>query len=196
VTQRQARSGQEAALVEAASRLFGEVGTWSPARLRLRLFQGRDRPGVLLILSDWQSREATSKYLQRIDHLPQLDRYCSGVAERGFFHQLSGHDGISGRAVAATCTLVQCPRAAMPAVLSFLLEVSGPTLRAQPGLVVRDLYQNADKPNCFLAVRGWDSLAAPDDSYSTLAPRLDAQLRERGAEVSHFRGRTRADITR
>ena len=196
VTLRRARPGQAAALADTAVRLFGALDRNDPVRLRLRIFQGRYRPDLLLTVTDWASREAAGRYLAAGPIPGALDTLSVGLAESSFYHELSVHDHAAGPAAVATCTRIHCRRAAVPAVLSYLIEAAGPRVCAQPGLVVHALYQDEDRPNYFLALRGWASEAAMEASQQGLAPALDAELRARGATLAHFRGRTLLDLAR
>ena len=84
---------------------------------------------------------------------------------------------------------------AMTGVLTYMLEVTGPRLRAQPGLALHALYQNEDQPTQFLSIRGYESAAAYEAVRRTVAPRLDAGLHERGARLVYFVGQSVADLS-
>ena len=195
VTQRRARAGQAAALMEAAVRLFGEIEARSQARARPWLFLGQHRPD-LLIVSDWADREAARRYLADSPVRPELDRLTLGEPEYRFYHELTVYEPPSGPVVTSTCTRLHCARAAMPALLSYLLEASGPALRARPGLVLHRLYQDEDRPNHFLSIRGYESIAAREATHRVLATALDRQLRARGARLTRFVSPPMADVGR
>ena len=194
VTQRRARAHQAATLAEAGLRLVREPGAWSPARLRLRVFQGLQQPDLLLTVSDWTSREATEAYLKTSPVRPPLDALTVGKVDQGFYHELTAYEPLLAPVAVASCTRVACARTAMMRVLSYMLEVTGPRLRAQPGLVMHALYQDEDRPSQFLSIRGYESVEAYEAVRRTVAPRLDQGLRERGARMTYFVGQAVADI--
>ena len=172
VTQRRARAQQAAALSAAGLRLVREPGGWSPARLRPRVFQGLQQPDLLLIVSDWSSREAAETYLKTSPVRPPLDALTVGKSEQGFYHELTVYDPLVAPVAVASCTRIACSRAAMMGLLGYMLEVTGPTLRAQTGLVLHTLYQNEDRPTQFLSIRGYESVEAYDAVRGTVAPGL------------------------
>jgi quinol monooxygenase YgiN len=194
VTQRRARARQAPALAAAGLRLVRQPGAWSPARLRLRVFQGFEQPDLLLIVSDWGSREAAETYLRTSPVRPPLDALTVGKSEQGFYHELTVYEPLLAPVTVASCTRIACSRAVLTRLLSYMLEVTGPTLRAQPGLASHTLYQNEDRPTQFLSVRGYDSIEAYEAVRRTVAPRLDDGLRERGARLTYFVGHAVADL--
>ncbi|HZR99972.1 MAG TPA: antibiotic biosynthesis monooxygenase [Chloroflexota bacterium] len=196
VTQRRARAGQAAALAAAGVRLLAATSTWNPARLRLRIFQGRQRPDLLLMLSDWTSREAVRPNLEAGPVRAELDALTLGEPQHAFYHELTSYEEATAPVALATCTRIMCSRAALSPLLTYLLEVSGPTLRAQPGLVSHTLYQNEDRPTQFLSVRGYASVAAHEASHRAVAAWLNAGLEARGGRLTSFVGQTVADVTR
>ncbi|HEY7065449.1 MAG TPA: hypothetical protein VII06_28485 [Chloroflexota bacterium] len=196
VTQRRARARQAAALADTAKRLLSAPDAWSPARLRARLFQGRQQPELLLIVSDWSSREAAARYLQVSRIGPQLDALALGHVQYGFYHELTVYEALTAPVALATCSRITCSRRAMSGLLSYMIDVSGPLLRAQPGLVLHALYQGEDQPTSFLSMRGYDSPTALEEVAGGVGVELDAGLRERGARLTHFVGWPVADVRR
>jgi quinol monooxygenase YgiN len=194
VTQRRARSTRATNLAAEGLRLLGEADAWSPGRLRLRLFQGRQHPDLLLIVSDWTSREAAQTYLKTSPIRPPIEALTLGKAAYGFYHELTSYEPLTAPVAIATCTRVTCSRAAMSALLTYMLDVTGPILRAQPGLILHALYQNDDQPSQFLSMRGYASLESYEAVRSGIYARLDAGLRERGAHLTYFVGQAVADI--
>jgi quinol monooxygenase YgiN len=194
VTQRRARPGHAPELAAAGLRLVSEPGAWSPGRRRLRVFQGVQQPDLLLVVSDWSSREAAETYLKTSPIRPPLDALTVGKPEHGFYHELTVYEPLIAPVVVATCTRLACSRAAMTRLLPYLLEVTGPRLRAQPGLVLHALYQNEDRPTQFVSIRGYDSVEAYEAVRHGIAPRLDAGLRERGTRLTYFVGQPVADL--
>src|SRR5438067_7835449 len=136
VTQVRARAGQAPALPAAAVGHFRAADGWSPARLRLRLFQGREQPDLLLIVSDWTSRVAARRYLEAGPIRPELEGLALGAVEHGFYHELTTYEPLTAPVALARCTRLSCARTAMSRLLSYMLEVTGPALRAQPGLLL------------------------------------------------------------
>jgi quinol monooxygenase YgiN len=194
VTQRRARSSQGADLAAAGLGLLGEPASWSPTRLRLRLFQGRQQPDLLLIVSDWASREAAETYMRTSPIRPEIDALTLGKVDYGFYHELTSYEPLTAPVALATCTRVTCSRAAMSRLLAYMLDVTGPTLRAQPGLVLHALYQNEDQPSQFLSMRGYESIEAYEAIQRGVYAKLDVGLRERGARLTYFVGQAVADV--
>lgn len=194
VTQRHVRDQQAATLADAGLRVVREPGGWSPARLRLRVFQGLEQADLLLIVSDWSSRGAAEAYLKTSPVRPLLDPFTVGKVDQGFYHELTAYEPLRAPVAVASCTRIACSRPAMMGLLSYMLEVTGPRLRAQPGLVLHALYQNEDRPNQFLSIRGYESAEAYEEVRRSIAPRLDAGMRERGGRLTYFVGHPVADI--
>jgi hypothetical protein len=194
LTLRRARAGKSTQLLETALRSLDSPANYHPARLRLRMFQGRHRPDLLLILSDWTTRDAGAKYLATNPNREPVDELCVRRPTPSFYHPLSVYEEPGVVLGTASCTYVHCRRAAIPAVLDFLLEGSGEAIRQQAGLLLHALYQDEDRPNYFLSLRGWTSEAAMETSFQRLGVRLDADLAERGAKLTHFRGRAMLDL--
>src|SRR5688500_8934703 len=165
---RRARPGQAAALADTAVGLIGALDRNDPQRLRVRVFQGRYRPDLLLMVSEWANREAAGRYLAASPIPGALDALSATPAQCSFYQELSVHEHVVAPVAAANCTRVHCRRAAVPAVLAYLVEAAGPTLCARAGLVFHALYQDEDRPNYFLALRGWDSEAAMEASHRTI----------------------------
>jgi quinol monooxygenase YgiN len=193
VTQRRARAGQATALVAAGVRLLAATDIWVPARLRLRIFQGRQRPDLLLMVSDWTSREAVRPHLEAGPIRSELDAYTLGEPEHGFYHVLTSYEPLTAPIALATCTRITASRAVLSRLLAYMIDVTGPTLRAQPGLILHTLYQNEDRPTQFLSIRGYESVEAYEAVQRTVAARLNAGLRERGARLTYFVGQTVAE---
>jgi hypothetical protein len=82
----------------------------------------------------------------------------------------------------------------MSRLLAYMLDVTGPTLRAQPGLVLHALYQNEDQPSQFLSMRGYESIEAYEAIQRGVYAKLDVGLRERGARLTYFVGQAVADV--
>jgi quinol monooxygenase YgiN len=194
VTQRRARAGQATALVAAGLRLLGQGDAWNPARLRLRLFQGRHQPELLLMVSDWTSREAVRPQLLSSLIRSELDELTLGDVEYGFYHELTNYEPLLAPVALVTCSRLTCSRAALTRFLSYMLDVVVPTLRAQPGLVLHTLYQNEDRPNHFLTIRGYASVESYEAVMRTVFAKLDTGLREHGARVTYFDGQPVADF--
>src|SRR3954447_25829761 len=94
VTQRRAWAGQAAALAAAGVRLLAtDVG--NPGRLRSRMFQGLQRPDLLLAVSDWTSREAVRAGPETGPILAELDALARREPEQGFYHELTSYEGLS-----------------------------------------------------------------------------------------------------
>ena len=195
VVRRRARPGQGEALVAAMTRRLADPTPHAQPRSAAWVFQGVADPDVVLYLAHWDSREAYAARRQG-DDPAELDALAVGKTERRFYHPLTTYEAIEGRMGAISCTRLQCRRAATLAVLTFLLEGSGPTIRGYPGVVSHHLYQDEDHPNHFLAILGWESLAVAETARRDIAPGLDAELGKRGAILERFIGRTRAEATR
>jgi hypothetical protein len=195
VTQRRARAGQADALAAAGVRLLA-TGAAFPARLRIRIFQGLERPDLLLTVSEWTGREAVRPGLEDGPIRTEFDALAVGEPEFGFYHELTGYEPFTLPVTVATCTRIICSRTALSPVLAYMLEVTGPTLRARPGLITHALYQNEDRPAQFLSIRGYASVEAYEAVRRSVSRRLDAGLRERGARLTYFVGRPLADVTR
>lgn len=196
VTQRRARARQGAALADTAKRLLSAADAWSPARLRVRLFQGRQQPELLLVVSDWSSREAAQRYLAASRIRPRLDALAVGPVQYGFYHELTAYEALTAPVALATCSRITCSRRAMSRLLSYLIDVTGPLLRAQPGLVLHTLYQGEDQPTSFLSIRGYESPTAMEAVVGAFSDELNAGLREHGARLTHFVGWPVADVRR
>ena len=123
------------------------------------LFQGPQRRPAADV-SDWTSREAVRPGLKARPIPAEFDLLSVGAPGTGFYHELTVYEPFTVPVAVATCTRIVCSRAALSPVLAYMLDVSGPTLRAQPGLIMHALYQDEDRPTQFLSIRGYDSVEA------------------------------------
>src|SRR5690242_6752117 len=112
VAQRRAQAGQATALAAAGVRLLTTAGG-NPARLRIRIFQGLERPDLLLTVSDWTSREAVRPGLEAGPIRAEFDALTRGTPELGFYHELTSYDPLTAPVVVASCTRINCSRAAL-----------------------------------------------------------------------------------
>jgi quinol monooxygenase YgiN len=192
VVRRQAQPGQEEALIRLA------IAAIERPRARTssvaRVFQNVDDPAAMLYVGQWSSREAYES--RDAEHVASLDALCQEAPARWFCQQLSLYEVVSSQVEAADCTSLRVPPAQAAAVETYLREQAAPLSQAQPGFVLRAVYQDLDDPGHLFVLLGWRSAADGEAAYQQVWPELSRALREMGAQLERFQGRTRAEIER
>ena len=183
ITRRQARPGQEANLLAmAVSKLADERYRESRS---VRLFQGREDPGLLLHVATWDNREAFARGM-RDRGIDELDALCVGPPERYFCDWLSFYTVVTSQPALVTCTMVEVPSAKSDALAAFLKEMTA-TLRAGlPDMVLHGLYRDQDAPCRFVVLQGWQSPEAWERARQEIMPYYQGSLRALDATVTRL----------
>src|SRR5437588_400999 len=135
VTRRQARPGQEEALVALLRGLIRARSPQGAGHAPTRLFQAARDPAVVLSVSTWDSREAYWETV-RLHDTSTVDALCAIPPQRGFYRQLA-FDGDAYQAVAAVSSIfVECRPETQQRVLDHLLGESKRFVPSQPGCVL------------------------------------------------------------
>lgn len=159
-----------------------------------QIFQGLTDPAALLYLGQWSSRESYES--RDTSHLERLDALCEGPPHRAFCQQLSLYEIVSSQVQVAGCLIIRAPHARVAEVVTFLHGEAALVTRAQPGFVLRAVYQDLDDPGQLFLLVGWRSADEQDAARHKLLPATRERLEELGATIEVFRGRTRAEIER
>jgi len=189
-----ARSGQEAALAAAAQSFVRGRAEWVDRGERsVRLFEARDEPGYLLLLAEWDSREAYFARLQEeSERQAAIRALCAESPERRFFARRAIFESMGEPITILACTVLQAP-SGMVAPLSRLLSAWRTLPRDAPGLVQYALYQDEDQPDRFVAIYGWRSAEARAAYLLSGGPNLRALATAEGFAGESFVGITRAE---
>ena len=177
--------------------LFGlAIGVIEQPRARssstARVFQELHDPRIMLYLGQWSSRETYEG--RDSSHLQQLDALCDGLPERAFCQQLSLYEVVSSQAQVVACITIRVPEGRAAEVVAFLHDEAAPITRAQPGFVLRAVYQDLDDPGQLFVLVGWRSAADQAAANREALQAVRQRLVEMGAAMEHFRGRARAEI--
>jgi quinol monooxygenase YgiN len=192
VVRRRARPDQAEALVAA---MTATMEPPHPVSSRwARLFQCVTDPRTVLYMGEWRSREA----YQTRDNSPPvpLDALCTGRPRRWFRQELDRFEAAPGPFQALTCSIFRAPPTRTAALITYLIEQSGPALYRQPGIVLRALYQDLDHPNRIISIRGWRAIADLEAARCRVSPGVDAAVELLGARAERFTGRLRREVDR
>jgi hypothetical protein len=192
VVRRRARPGQE-------ELMFGlAIGAIQRPRARTsstaQVFQGLTDPAAMLYLGQWNSRESYES--RDTSHLARLDALCEGPAYRAFCHQLSLYEIVSSQVQVAACLIIRAPEGCVADIVTYLHSEAALVTQAQPGFVLRAVYQDLDDPGQLFVLVGWRSAAEQDAARRSVLAATRQRLQELGAAIEDFRGRTRAEIER
>ena len=194
ITRRQARPGQEDALLAVAERRLADERRLYRAQ-SVQLFQGRDDPGLLLRVTIWESREAFERRPGSRD-VDQLDELCVGPPERYFCNWLSFYRVVTSQPALVTCTVLEAPEAASDRLAALLREIAGAVRGGLPDLVLHGLYQDQDAACRFIALGGWQSPEAWDQAQRGMIGHYQADLRAMGAAITRFVAVRRVQVER
>jgi quinol monooxygenase YgiN len=193
---RRARPGHGAELVATATRLLersaGRGGSLGSAWVLQSLSDADD----VVVISDWDSREAYWESLRQDDAMQQLDALSIGTPHRHFFRQLSRDERPHHELGVLDCALLQTSASGSERLITYMQNVGRPSVLNAPGFVLRYLGQDEDEPTRLLLVRGWNSLEALEDFRLDVAPRFEAEWIHLGATVERFMGYARAELDR
>src|SRR5438105_3978013 len=107
----QAQPGHEATLLDAVGALVVARTSWLREGSRgARLFEGEAQPGQLLLLSDWESREAADAHVE--EGAPEHARtaaLCAQAPERTFLTCRARREWACEPVGAASCTYFHAP---------------------------------------------------------------------------------------
>jgi quinol monooxygenase YgiN len=193
---RHARRGQGAELVAIATRLLQQSAERGESLGSAWVVQSLSNADDVVVISDWDSREAYWESLRREDAMPQLDALSVGTPHRHFLQQLSRDERPGQHLAVLDCALLLTPPGATDRLITYMQDVARPSVLNAPGFVLRYLGQDEDEPAQLLLVRGWDSLEALEDYRLDVAPRFEPEWIRVGAVVERFMGYTRAELDR
>jgi heme-degrading monooxygenase HmoA len=189
----QALPGRGDELLSAVVRLVRERTSWFHNGGRsLRVFQSVNDPDLVLGLSEWDSRELffARHHDESGDPIPELLTLRATPPEYNFFHTISSREIWGAHAGAVVCTLIH----GTPAIRPALQEMQA-AITSQPGFVSRYTYEDADDPNRFLIVHGWETLDALERARDQASP-AQRRLQELATAVERFAGVTRVERDR
>ncbi len=194
VTRRQARPGQEEALVALLRGLISARPRQGAGPAPTRLFQAARDPAVVLTVSTWDSCEAYWE-TARLHDTSTVDALCAVPPQRGFYRPLDFDGDVYQPVAAVSSIVVECRPEARQRVLDHLLRESKRFVTSQPGCVLRGLYADEDDPCRLLVLSGWDSLTTWRRFVSDMVDTPRAALWARGARVEPFvEGPTLAEL--
>ncbi len=190
-----ARPGQERALVDAVRALIvGRVAYVREGRYSARLFQARDQPDVLLVLAEWESREAhAARQHEEASQRRAIAALCTQPPELRYFTCQARREWMGEAIGLVACTRFHAPPS-MAAPLTELMDLWHTIPRDVPGLVSRVLYQDEDDPARLLMVSAWTSAAARDTYEAARRGASKTRVRAQGFTVEYFLGINRAQL--
>jgi len=193
----QAQLGNETALLDAVGALVVTRTSWLHEGSRgARLYEGEAQPGQLLLLSDWESREAADAHVA--EGAPEHDRtaaLCARPPQRSFLTCRARREWACEPVGAAACTCFYAPPR-MAAPLDVLLTLWRNAPQDAPGLVGRRVYRDEDVAGRFVIVSAWRSVAAREASNTWRREAFLQHARELGFSVERFVGNSRAERDR
>ena len=142
-------------------------------------------PDRFILLSEWDDAEAFERsrpgWSVRPRYLPVV------VSERTHRLRLLHHwEDPSKQVTATACILIWAPAATADDFQQFLLHDAEALLRAQPGLVRRNVYQGEDEATRFVDLVGWQSEMALAACYGGVGATLRAGVRRHGGQFEMF----------
>jgi heme-degrading monooxygenase HmoA len=188
MTRRTARPGQEAALLAVIKAQMAQIDQQRQAEESGQVFQGFLDPRQVLYLATWPSRDAYLAHHAQGIIDARLEPLCAAPPRRYLLRRWVAYQNPQAHARILECVLIQHPPDQHEIMRTFLLRDSGPKIRTQPGFCYRRLYQDLDRRDYMLIVRGWDSPAAWERFRDEVEPTIDVAGRSIGATLEHFVG--------
>jgi hypothetical protein len=158
------------------------------------LLQSHEQPQQFCWLGQWQSPEEYEARAEemRADFAP----YCTSPPRPYFLTHLHVREHIGEPLTAVTCGLIQATPAGADAVRTMVREQTTIPIESTPDLALRALYQDAEEPERFVAIRGWRTTAGAEAFLRASLGAIRAQLAESGARLELFSGRVWVDADR
>jgi heme-degrading monooxygenase HmoA len=164
---------------------LAQAGMVVPRRQASRVFQGVEDPDVVLVVAEWDSREAFAEHGVAAE--ARLDALGQAPPERWYFSVRRGYGLMQRRAAAVICALIRLPPGAGEAARELWSE-GGEVLRQSEGFVQGYACQDEDDPDHFLILSEWESAQAARDFLNGPNFLLRPSLQALDAEVEAFVG--------
>jgi hypothetical protein len=184
VSRRHARPGEGGQLIAAVRRLLGHYGILGARNIQA--FRGIDSTDIVTVLSEWPSLADYEEISYHWRDDPALEALCARPPERSVYRRLSFSRDMARRPSIADFILYHYPPELKEDMLTFLKEVTGPVVRAEPGLVQRAVYGEIDSPPRFLILHGWESLASREAVGKRLAERTATFVPDPRVQLRRF----------
>jgi quinol monooxygenase YgiN len=157
-----------------------------------RLYQHVDDPTRLLYVGEWDSREAFEAYCANARQPGRVDQFqqpplCRVYRRLALFERMLTPVGL------AYADIVDGPPESHAARRDLALAYHRTSLRSHTSLALLMIHEAVDDPAGLLIVSGWQSDAPLSQATPSPDDRLIGQLRDTGATVGQFVGRTLAE---
>jgi hypothetical protein len=166
LTTRVAQPGRGDALIAAI------LANWQTSHLphsrTAWVLQGRQDRDRILVLSEWEDRQAFMQRPRVVETSPAL-ALCLHTT-RLPLQRLHFYEEMGSRKRRFTCHRLTFPHAQRAQVLHLLQAEKLPRLRPQPELLLRYLYAVVDEPGQFVVLQGWTNGAAWEEARRVIAP--------------------------
>ncbi|HEY7066892.1 MAG TPA: antibiotic biosynthesis monooxygenase [Chloroflexota bacterium] len=187
-----ARPGQADAVLAAGTALY-QRALQARTLQAVRVLQGLADPDDVLVLGEWQKREAYWAARAADQAGDEIVALCAGPPQRYFFDRLGYYEDMSRRAWMVAAAFMRAPAATAAAFAAFLTRDGRQFTADAPGLVYRYVYQDADDPTHFLLSIGLASQPDWEHFQQALAPPIQAAVAARGGTLDPFAGRAQVD---
>jgi quinol monooxygenase YgiN len=187
----QARPSQVDALLAAGTALYRSALQAGLLRA-VRALRGLNDPDCVLVLGEWQTREAYWASREQQQAGAGMVALCVKPPQRHFFEPLGYYEDLSRQAEVMAAAFIHLP-APPPEFADYLLHEGRRLTADAPGLVYRYAYGDADNPCHFLVCHGWASGADWERFRLERLPLVTAAASAHGATLEPFAGQTHAD---
>jgi hypothetical protein len=184
VSRRHARPGHGGQLIGAVRRLLGSPGILGARNIQA--FRGIDAPDVVVVLSEWPSLADYEEHAYHWREDPGLEGLCAQLPRRTLYRRVSFSRDMARRPSIADFIQYRFPPELQERVLAFMKEVTGPVVRAEPGLVQRAVYEGIDPRSRYLILHGWDSVTSWEAVGKRLAARTGTPVPDPRVRLRRF----------
>lgn len=185
------RPEQIESLVQSTQQTFATRSLQESACLTACLYQGHLDPSRFMYLGQWESRAAAEAQALSQDTAALLEVWDTPPAQ-GYFRAVYSFERLPAPVQIMDTVLCAARPGTETLFLTALEQAGQPEVLAQPGLVLRYVCQNLDRPHEFLVMHGWESRAHLLAFVHDLEPRLTDVLKPYVSSFELFVGFPRA----